>query len=199
MARWLELLSEFKNVLEHRAGQKHGNTDRLSRKTCEDCQQCRHIEKRDGGPTRQELELEPEPPPQLDNDYTPPGESWSREGHDSRTECIHASKTDIDMIETATMTSDHSDNTLVQEGTEFDTSPSQEPPLTTNAILSQTNHNTESLGQAQADSSGAVGLIYKMLKTNIKLTAEQLHLGTPEIKVLNDRKESLRLSEHRVL
>ena len=34
-----------------------GNADGLSRQSCEDCKQCELIEKRDGGPTRQELGL----------------------------------------------------------------------------------------------------------------------------------------------
>ena len=32
------------------------NADRLSRQTCKDCLQCELIERRDGGPTRQELD-----------------------------------------------------------------------------------------------------------------------------------------------
>ena len=38
-------------------GIKHGNADGLSRQSCEDCRQCELIERRDGGPTRQELDL----------------------------------------------------------------------------------------------------------------------------------------------
>ena len=60
VARWLEILAEFSYVLEHRAGVKHGNADGLSRQTCEDCRQCELIERRDGGPTRQELEQDEE-------------------------------------------------------------------------------------------------------------------------------------------
>ena len=56
MARWLEILAEFSYTLEHRAGLKHGNADGLSRQSCEDCRQCELIEKRGGGPTRQELD-----------------------------------------------------------------------------------------------------------------------------------------------
>ena len=47
-------------MLEHRAGVKHGNADGLSRQTCEDCRQCELIERRDGGPTRQELDQDKE-------------------------------------------------------------------------------------------------------------------------------------------
>ena len=54
VARWLEILSEFKYRLEHRAGTKHTNADALSRH-CIDCRQCEIIEKRDGGPTHKEL------------------------------------------------------------------------------------------------------------------------------------------------
>ena len=69
VARWLEILSEFPYLIEHRAGPKHGNADGLSRKGwCEDCKQCRAIEQRDGGPThlevQQELEAEQTGPTQ---------------------------------------------------------------------------------------------------------------------------------------
>ena len=54
VARWLEILSEFRYRVEHRPGVKHGNADALSRK-CSDCRQCQLIELRDGGPTHQEM------------------------------------------------------------------------------------------------------------------------------------------------
>ena len=41
--------------LEHRAGKRHGNGDRLSRL---DCKQCAAIELKDGGPSRAEIEAE---------------------------------------------------------------------------------------------------------------------------------------------
>ena len=50
VARWLEILTEFRYVLEHRSGIHDGNADELSRQTCEDCRQCTSIEQRDGGP-----------------------------------------------------------------------------------------------------------------------------------------------------
>ena len=59
VARWLEILSPFSYQLEHRAGKLHGNADGLSRRTpCLDCTQCAAIEKRDGGPSRAEIEAE---------------------------------------------------------------------------------------------------------------------------------------------
>ena len=59
VARWLEILAEFQYSLEHRAGLKHGNADGLSRKPqCDSCRQCELIERRDGGPSRRELEAE---------------------------------------------------------------------------------------------------------------------------------------------
>ena len=57
VARWLELLAEYHFMLSHRAGVKHGNADGLSR-VCIDCKQCNSIEKRDGGPTWAELQVE---------------------------------------------------------------------------------------------------------------------------------------------
>jgi hypothetical protein len=52
VARWLEILAEFRFDIEHRAGVKHGNADGLSRRTCFDCKQCDRIEKSMGGPSR---------------------------------------------------------------------------------------------------------------------------------------------------
>ena len=58
VARWLEVLAEFKYTIEHRAGPRHGNADGLSRQGCLSCKQCQRIEKRDGGPSRAELHQE---------------------------------------------------------------------------------------------------------------------------------------------
>ena len=49
VARWLEILSEFRFELEHRAGRLHENADGLSRKECTACKQCDSITKRDSG------------------------------------------------------------------------------------------------------------------------------------------------------
>ena len=57
VARWLEILSEFSYQLEHRSGTKHGNADGLSRRpACQDCKQCERIERKDGGPTHDQVE-----------------------------------------------------------------------------------------------------------------------------------------------
>ena len=59
VARWLEILAEFQYKLEHRSGVKHGNADGLSRRVCDDtCRQCELIERRDGGPSHQQLREE---------------------------------------------------------------------------------------------------------------------------------------------
>ena len=58
VARWLEILAEFRYTLEHRIGAKHGNVDGLSRRNCIDCRQCQRIEERDGGPTRAQVDQE---------------------------------------------------------------------------------------------------------------------------------------------
>ena len=59
MARWLEMLTEFTFQLEHHAGPKHGNADRLSRKErCQDCRQSELMERRDGVPSHQQGEIE---------------------------------------------------------------------------------------------------------------------------------------------
>jgi len=58
VARWLEVLAEFSCWIEHRAGQKHGNANGLSQRLVEDCKQCLHIEKRDGGSAQLDRETE---------------------------------------------------------------------------------------------------------------------------------------------
>lgn len=39
VAWWLEILSEFTYDIEHRVGQKHQNSDGMSRRPCQDCRQ----------------------------------------------------------------------------------------------------------------------------------------------------------------
>jgi len=56
VARWLEILAEFPYRIEHRAGKKHGNADGMSRRPEKACKQCLHIEERDGGPARLDVE-----------------------------------------------------------------------------------------------------------------------------------------------
>jgi len=58
VARWLEILAEFSYRIEHHAGRKHVNADGMSHRLVEDCKQCLQIEKRDGGPTRLDIETE---------------------------------------------------------------------------------------------------------------------------------------------
>ena len=76
VARWLETLAEFRYTLHHRAGTKHGNADGLSQGPCGDCKQCQHLERRDGGPTWDELALEGTDPEflALDQGLDIPGE-----------------------------------------------------------------------------------------------------------------------------
>jgi hypothetical protein len=75
VARWLEILSEFKFQLQHRAGTKHANADALSR-NCSECKQCRRIEDRDGGPTRAELESETTTPSLMATPGSQPQTKW---------------------------------------------------------------------------------------------------------------------------
>ncbi|XP_067944535.1 uncharacterized protein [Watersipora subatra] len=61
VARWLEILAEFRYTLKHRSGTRHENPEGLSRQTCKDCRQCASIEQRDGRPSWKELAREQEP------------------------------------------------------------------------------------------------------------------------------------------
>ena len=44
-ARWLEVMSSYTFEVQHRAGIKHGNADGLSRRPCDDCEQCDRIQR----------------------------------------------------------------------------------------------------------------------------------------------------------
>ena len=57
-ARWLEILSEFQFIIEHRPGSKHSNADGLSRRPCRDCKQCDRLEKACGGPSMDMVQQE---------------------------------------------------------------------------------------------------------------------------------------------
>ena len=46
LARWLEVLSTYRFVIQHRAGVKHGNCDGLSRMN-RPCTSCTHCERRE--------------------------------------------------------------------------------------------------------------------------------------------------------
>jgi len=56
VAQWLKILAKFSYRIEHRPGKKHGHADGLSRQPDEGCKQCLNIERRDGGPSRSELD-----------------------------------------------------------------------------------------------------------------------------------------------
>jgi len=58
VARWLEILAEFSYRIEHHAGLKHENADGMSRRSLEDCKECLHIERQDGGPACLDIETE---------------------------------------------------------------------------------------------------------------------------------------------
>ena len=55
VARWLEILSEFNFVIEHRAGNKHSNADGLSRRPCSECKQCARVSQQGEGPSFEEI------------------------------------------------------------------------------------------------------------------------------------------------
>jgi len=56
VARWLEMLAKFSYQIERRPGKKHGNADGMSRRPDGGCKQCLGIKRRDGGPSRSDLE-----------------------------------------------------------------------------------------------------------------------------------------------
>jgi len=52
VARWLEIRAEFSYRIEHRAGKKHENANKMSRRPEKNCKLCLHIKRRNGGPAR---------------------------------------------------------------------------------------------------------------------------------------------------
>jgi len=58
VARWLEIIAKLSYRIEHRAGKKHGNADSMTCQPVGNCKQCLHIEKRDGGPARFDVEAQ---------------------------------------------------------------------------------------------------------------------------------------------
>ena len=44
-ARWLEVMGTYTFEIQHRPGTRHGNADGLSRRPCEDCEQCSRVER----------------------------------------------------------------------------------------------------------------------------------------------------------
>ena len=61
IARWIQILQEYDFQIIHRAGQKHGNADAMSRRPCsEDCKHCTRAEKShpsDSGVAKKEYQL----------------------------------------------------------------------------------------------------------------------------------------------
>ena len=64
VARWLEILSEFQFIIEHRPGKKHGNADGLSRTVhqADTCKQCKRLSKTNAGPDFAQLAQEDDSP-----------------------------------------------------------------------------------------------------------------------------------------
>ena len=177
VARWLEILAEFSYTLEHRAGQKHGNADGLSRQACEDCRQCESIERRDGGPTRQELDSEDQV------------SALKVAGLEDPRPLSGKSVTD-GMLPSALKAAEEEDPPT---DTWTDTL------LTTAKIVTRTTQADAELAKEQAAGMGPVAVIYQALLNDKEVTEEQLELGSAELRRLHQQRDSLRLRTDGVL
>lgn len=56
MTCWLKILAAFFYKIKHCAEKEDGNTDCINCQPSENCKKCLHMKKRDGGPTRLDME-----------------------------------------------------------------------------------------------------------------------------------------------
>ena len=162
VARWLEILAEFQYTLEHRAGPRHGNADGLSRRSlCYDCRQCAAIEKRDGGPSRQELDLEladlEESKQESLWNQREPFEEFSGDLLDSR------------------------------------------DPMQVSKVLFNEQALPLELPREQQTGESAVSKMYQVVRDNADLAEEELQTGDSELRMLYQRRNSLRINREGVL
>ena len=169
VARWLELLAEFKYTIEHRPGPKHGNADGLSCQRCADCKQCQPIEKRDRGLSMEESEKEEEQvmsPTRRDFCSC----SWQTDGELNHAELLWRSRLEPEQVETKWIQAD---------------------------VMSLTNFNR--LKHDQQFGSGAVAQMYKVLKSWSELSYESLQEASSELKQLYSMKDSMRVDQDGIL
>ena len=207
-------MAEFQYTIEHRAGPRHGNADGLSRQCCSECRQCKRIERRDGGPSREELCQE------------------SEQGQDESVQCGFCScnwDTDRDMPGVPPV-NDYPQNKLSRNpaligypypelnGYPY---PTDNSTLQNNCCseVKQTLAECSScstlrdwylddlavvtkvldLKQEQSQGLGVVAQIYQMIKTQVDIAPEMVQRGGHELQQLYRMKDSMRINKDGIL
>ena len=174
IARWLELLYEFTYDTEHRKGERHGNADGLSRRACLDCKQCERIEQRDGGPSHQQLAAEVEPGPlHPSGGLQGAGPATRRALQGAGTH--YGAEDPEDMVE--------------QTG----------PPESSEVARVEQSATPVELQKLQSEGEGPVPTMYQSVLAEEPLTAEELTVGSKELRQLHQRRHSMRISEKGLL
>ena len=194
IARWLELLSEFKYETEHRKGQKHGNADGLSRRACAECKQCQRIEQRDGGPSHLELAREESQGMALQSAGV-----LSRE----RVELQSAAgaSTQDQKPEPSQRDELQSADVLSRERVELQSAAGasildQKPEPTTGEMAQAVQSTTPAeLQRLQSEGEHPVAVMYRSLVQGEPLTDSQLAQGSRELRQLQQRRHALRLGD----
>ena len=214
VARWLEILSEFSFIIEHRVGSKHGNADGLSRRPCLDCKKCDRITKSSGGPSMQEIvaELSTRSDQEFPLCTRVDGEQL----------CVPKNVEEIGIC-SISPSGDCGSNDQVVSSTSEGTQPAAHESCL--AVESSTIETEDSLGaeqdsfshhnetdldndNAQLDSKvlcesqqmpGDVSTIYKAVKDGHALDPQVISLGSSELKKLNTMVTLMKIREDGVL
>ena len=169
VARWLEILAEFRYSLEHRSGHKHGNADGLSRKRqCQERRQCEAIEKRDGGPSREELEGQTEWPGSL---------GFKAAGTPTPATLAYIAQT--------------------KKG-DKETGPGQLGPGVAKVLIGNQDRD-DTLAKEQNSGGGPVHQMYQVIEQGGELSREELQAGCAELRTLYKKRGAMRINEKQVL
>lgn len=175
VARWLEILGEFQYKIEHRKGVRHGNADGLSRMTCSDCRQCKRIETRDGGPTRNEVVTELLVDPNRSSLFPPDGVEKSTGSSPVLSPC----SAEIGWEKTGHIGSKPGDNKTEEPSPDILTLTS--PSVDDKVVRLQTQHPSD------------VADIYKAVEGGQDIPREKLESGSRELRKLHSLLPALKI------
>ena len=196
IARWLELLSEFKYDTEHRKGEKHGNADGLSRRACTDCKQCERIEQRDGGPSHQQIAEEGIRGVALQSagtHLTIGGDLQSAENLPGRTTEGEDRRVALQSAGTCpTIGGDLQGAGNLPAQVELEMAAEE----TTRVVQSTTPGE---LWKLQSEGDQPVAILYRSIQLGEPLTEEQIALGGRELRQLHQRRHALRIGSQGLL
>ena len=219
IARWLEILSEFKFTIIHRAGIKHGNADGLSRRPCTDCKQCARILSRDGGPSMDEIlnehengknstehvmvdrgQLHEVPNHDVSGDCTPEKHGCiSSENANSSQGCCDVNA-ELEKVRVSHGNQEQANPIeLARPRQLHDTPiPTIQPICATQQSQSSSDSGSDELSQAQQQPSD-LAVIYDAVLNHQELDQAMISVGSSELKKLNTMISLMRIREDGVL